>query len=583
MRFFIFLIYFSLSGVWGWSQNLGQDFERVAPKNLPEPEKKPAEPAEQDLKTGEEMATDQDELLVEELHGLVFVALPDQIKSDGVEVGGAIRTNGIKKLETPEFSKVIAPFLGKKVTLKSLGDLKKAVILYFRGLDYPVVTVTIPEQDITNGFVQVVVTESKVGEIRVEGNLWFSAGRLRNGIRAEKGEAIRGRTMKQDLAWANSNPFRDVNAVYEKGSEPGTTDVVLKVKDRFPMRFYTGYEDSGNNLTGDERWLLGFNWGNVGGWDHQMSYQYATSSDLKMSQAHSGTYTIPLPWRHTLLFFGSYAKTVSFDLDGSPGLVIRGETWQVGSRYRIPLENIGQYSHSVSVGADFKQSISDTRTQGTLTTNSQTDINQWALDYQGSLRDRFGYTSGGVSYFYSPGAWSDNNKDQEFVKTRPLSDAEYHYFQYSLQRLTKLPANFTWSVRGLYQMSDGNLQGSERLGLGGYSTVRGYDEREANGDEGFLVSTEIRTPPLPILSWFGSSVKDQFQVLWFADYGGVENREFVASEPNRHVNLLGVGPGFRYLISPYLSVRFDYGMQMIDTTSNRRNNSRMHLGVILSY
>jgi hemolysin activation/secretion protein len=151
-------------------------------------------------------------------------------------------------------------------------------------------------------------------------------------------------------------------------------------------------------------------------------------------------------------------------------------------------------------------------------------------------------------------------------------------------RVTRLPFDFSWTVRGELQESDANLLPSEQLGLGGYDTVRGYDEREVNGDNGYLISTEVATPPVSIAQIFGlQKVKDQLQFLGFVDYGGTSLHQVTPADINPNTNLLGIGPGLRYVINPYFSLRFDYGFQMISTGFDDRHASRAHIGVLVSY
>jgi len=127
------------------------------------------------------------------------------------------------------------------------------------------------------------------------------------------------------------------------------------------------------------------------------------------------------------------------------------------------------------------------------------------------------------------------------------------------------------------------------LGMGGYQTVRGYDERAANGDDGFLISTEVATPPVSLAHLLGNQkIKDQLQFLGFVDYGGTSLHQITPADVNPNSNLLGVGPGLRYVINPYLSIRFDYGFQMtdpgyVDTGFDSHHHSRAHLGVLVSY
>jgi hemolysin activation/secretion protein len=77
-------------------------------------------------------------------------------------------------------------------------------------------------------------------------------------------------------------------------------------------------------------------------------------------------------------------------------------------------------------------------------------------------------------------------------------------------------------------------------------------------------------------------LSDELQVLAFTDYGSGSLRQTSPGE-DRHVDLASAGCGLRYTIGSWLSVRFDYGWQLIDTGLDKRFNSRAHVGVVISY
>ena len=60
-----------------------------------------------------------------------------------------------------------------------------------------------------------------------------------------------------------------------------TTDLMLRTQDRFPLRVYAGYEDSGNQFTGDDRIITGFNYGDLFHLGQQLSYQFTSGEDVK--------------------------------------------------------------------------------------------------------------------------------------------------------------------------------------------------------------------------------------------------------------------------------------------------------------
>ncbi|NUN93766.1 MAG: ShlB/FhaC/HecB family hemolysin secretion/activation protein [Verrucomicrobiae bacterium] len=573
----------------GWTRWLGafafgvaacvagaQDFDRLKPK---EPEAKPggvAEPSEKSVP----LSSDAEKPLVAALRGIIFVASPTEVIKGGAPPFEGIRAGKLPLIEKDSFQQAMRPYLGRPVSRATLNAMVREVIRHYRRCDRPVVDVIVPEQDITNGVVQFVVIEGRVGAVRVEENRWFSSKRIAEQVRLRPGDPISQRALEGDVDWLNANPFRTVDAVFTPGQERGRTDVVIKAKDRFPARFYTGYEDTGNDLTGDERWLAGFNWGDAFGLDQQLNYQFTTASDFKKLVGHSGSWIIPLPWRHRLTFFGSRADTRG---DVAPPLNIEGFSWQASARYAAPLPAPGWLKHELSAGFDFKQSNNNLEFGGAQVFGTTTDVDQFVFDYTATARDAYGTTSLSGQFVYSPGGWTSRNDDRHFALARNNALAEYRYGKVGIERVTRLPWDFSWMAKGSLQVAHRNLLASEQIGVGGSGSVRGYDEREANGDEGYLVSTEIRTPPVSLGALVGlEKAVDQLQFLGFFDYGVAENRILLPGE-DPHVQLAGTGPGLRYTISPWLSVRFDYGWQLYDTGLNPRYNSRGHLGVIIAY
>ncbi|MFZ5806753.1 MAG: ShlB/FhaC/HecB family hemolysin secretion/activation protein [Verrucomicrobiota bacterium] len=553
-----------------------QDFEKVAPKQ-PKPETRKIELPKSAEPTVELMK--EDAVLAEELKGLVFVDSQDKVSKDALDKTG-IHIPGIALEETASLVEKLRGFLGKPVSFNLLHDIAGEVILYYRDQDRPVVDVIVPEQDITLGVVQFVVVEGRLESVEAKGNRWFDSELLTEQVRVRRGDSVSAEKILKDLEWLNSNPFREVDVAFTPGKNLGQTDVILHTRDRFPVRFFGGYEDTGNDLTGDERWIAGMNWGNAFFADHQLSYQFTTSSDIASLKAHSAVYLIPLPWRHKLNIFGSRTET---EADAAGVFNLRGRSWQVGTRYVIPLPSIETWDHELEFGFDFKQSNNNLEFGGTNVFASTTDVNQWVMGYNASLPDRFGATSLRAAMYYSPGGWSDNNKDSAFAVANAFADAEYFYAKIELNRTTRLPWDFTFFNKFIFQESDDSLLGSEQLGFGGFDSVRGYDEREVNGDTGFLMTLEVRTPPVSIAELFDAEkdVQDQLQFLFFWDYGQAQFDQ-VAAGVNDNIELSGVGPGVRYEINPYLSVRADYGFQLIDA-GNTRYASRCHLGVLLSY
>ena len=205
------------------------------------------------------------------------------------------------------------------------------------------------------------------------------------------------------------------------------------------------------------------------------------------------------------------------------------------------------------------------------------------ISYNGVETDPWGRTTVDENLFISPGDLTSNNNNAAFSNAHAMATSDYVYNTIVLERLTKLPWDWSLILRGTVQSTNSNLPPSEQLGLGGYDTVRGYDEREVNTDNGYIFTTELRTPSISLGDIAGfPAYKDQLQFLGFWDYGDGSNHTPLPGETNE-IPLSGIGVGFRYSINTYVSVRYDYAFQLLRTGFDNEHGSRSDIGVVVSY
>jgi len=555
-------------------------FDSIAPVPLPEETTdldrvKPPLPAK---------VTD-DTVLVEELKGLYFTPKQDEILVKGRQGPPGVTVAGLPLLEPAEVREKLAARLGGPVTLLRLNEIVKEIVALYRAHDLPVVDVIVPEQDITTGYVQILVLEGRVEDIKAEGNRWFSDRRILGPVRLQRGGQILSTPLVEDLNFLNRNPFRSVEVYFAPGEMPGKTDVILKTQDRFPVRFYTGYEDTGNDITAEERLMAGFNWGNAFGLDHSLSYQFTASPDFSTLRSHSATYEIPVFRDNRLSFFGSYSQAEA-DITGTGApLSTEGTSLQAGFRYQHQLPGSGRaFHHYATTGLDYRLVRNDLFTGALNLDADLTEIFQWIAGYSFDWTD----PSGGTLRFdltgtFSPGGVGSKNNRTAFQSSRALSDDTYTYAHVFLERRQPLPWDFEFQARIHGQVADTNLLSTEQLGLGGYNTIRGYTELEVRGDQGWFTNLELYTPPVKIdriLDWSGHRAELRFLGFW--DYGMAANRALLPDE-NPDNELSSAGGGLRLFVDRYFSARMDYGFQLLDSGLNKRFDSRIHLGLVFAY
>jgi hemolysin activation/secretion protein len=473
-------------------------------------------------------------------------------------------------------------------------EISQIIVTWYREHNHPMVDVIFPEQDISTGTLQVVVMEFRIGQVKVEGNRWFSDDKILSGVREEPGDVIVYDKLQEDLAWVNQNPFRSVDGVFEKGQEAGTTNLDLKTQDQFPVRVYAGYDNTGTPIVGRSRWNLGANWGDAF-WDNQLlSYQFTTSDDFWVNHgeflndpndasfyAHSIDDVIPLPWHDKIDIFGTYTRekpqlTEDFNQVGHSG--------QASFRYIHTLPTLSWLGQEAQFGYDYKTTNNNLEFGGASVYTSSTDVNQFLLIYKGEENDLLGQTAFTNNFVYSPGGLTAGNNTAAFRQSGiSASHADYLYDNITVTRTTPLFWSTSAVTRLTGQLSNGNLLPSEELGAGGENSVRGYNEWAAAGSQGMLFSQELRSPSFNVSKdLFAEDMGDQTQFLAFWDFGGVGDNVTQPNQPSS-TQLSSVGLGLRYALGNHVSATADYGWQLIKPPNAANLGSLAHVAITVGY
>jgi len=483
--------------------------------------------------------------------------------------------------------KTVRIYTNTPLNNETISAIKKCVIQFYQKNDRPLVAISVPEQDISTGVLQMIVKEAKLGKVYSTGNRYFNSETLEESINIEPGESIASDILNQNLYWLNRNPFRHVDAVYTKGEEEGTTDIELIVVDRFPVRIYAGIDNTGNDVTGNNRLFTGFNWGDVFGLDQRFSYQFTTSPDLKRYRSHTFFHEIPFSWQHMLNVYGGYSHVdADFTVPSLRGAKFRthGFSLQGSVRYGIPLRPYKNFLHEVTGGFDFKRTNNNLDIGGQpIISKDNVNLTQFQISYNLGYESKAVSISFEVEGFWSPGKWIADQTKKDYQSLRPFANNRYMYARSAATIIWRYHKQWAMhnTLRG--QIASINLLPSEEYGVGGYNTVRGYKERLINGDNVFIWNFEMRSPPTNVIKCLlkNSKVKDELQLLLFFDYGLAGVKQPISGQ-NKTEYLMSAGPGIRYSIVPYLTFRSDWGFQLHHLNLSGPNQ-RLHFALILGY
>jgi hemolysin activation/secretion protein len=545
------------------------------------------------------------------LTGIVIVASDADVKHEGIPGLQGLVIKGPAFLQTDDFEKLMSKYLNQPLTDSSAKDMEVAIIKYCRSLGHAVVDVFFAEQEVVNNTIQLAVIEGKIGGIGVRhtGHKWFSDELVLRDIHSRGGGVIIQNRLDSDMNWLNQNrytslgtfdgSFREVKAELTPGEKLGQVNITNVVADRFPFRSFVGYDNAGIPVIGRDQFFAGFEWANVFGLDQRLNYQYTTDEDFDKYRAHIASYTIPFPWQHELTILGTYAEiSPNFSLFG-PNFnslhINDGTLYQISGRYSITLPTWHTLKQRITAGFDYKHINTPLffGASSTLVLSSNlVDVAQFTLGYQAVVSDHHGSTALSLQGIYSPGGLTANNHNADYnisSSGNPNIHAGYFYSQVELRRETLLPGGFSWMLRGMGQISDASLYSSEVFGVGGFSSVRGYDERTVTGDDGWLVQNELRTPQFVVGNLTEKeNAKDWVQGLVFCDYGGVIQLNPTTGQ-NPSDQLLSVGAGLRYQMAENFHLRVDYGYQLKRGYLSDPNNlltqshGQFEIGLEISY
>ncbi len=505
------------------------------------------------------------------LRGLVLIDSPQAVLKNIAPTKTGVTIDVKDSVADKALAKSLAPFINTDLSLAQLDKITNAILNFYQKNNRPVVDVIVPAgQDITEGIVQVAVVFGRLGEAKVRGQHYFNESLLQQYNRLQKGEVVSLTQLRRTLYGLNQNPFRQANINLQRGNTFAESDININIDDVRPWRVYAGGDDAGSESIGKRRGFVGFNLGNVGAWDHTFNYQFTHPTEGEDYEAHSLSYIIPLKkWGHSLNFLASYSES-SDDLDTFISTSARNT--QLGVRYVLPVHSDATLNGEWVFGFDYKRSNNNLAFGGTQILDNDTDVSQFFTQYNIRYKQKNLTHRAGVRLTISPGNLGGNNDDDTFDQNVPGAEADYVYVNANY--------NLSWRVNNYLELSsdvavqytNDILLSSEQQGLGGYNTVRGYDEFSAIGERGIILRNELRGP-----NWrFGN--EHNLRALVFVDAGQVSSTRDGVDD----TELYSLGIGARYNFSRYLSGRVDYGWQLEELESQSKS-SRVHFSLVLSY
>jgi hemolysin activation/secretion protein len=229
-------------------------------------------------------------------------------------------------------------------------------------------------------------------------------------------------------------------------------------------------------------------------------------------------------------------------------------------------------------GVEFRQQTSDLLFAGISTGVTVTDIVQAVFGARGEISSgvhTMGFDLKGV---FSPGGLTGNNTDAAFAAAsgNAGASAQYAYILGKMFHHSELPYDFALDLKFAGQLASESLPEIEQFGIGGVSTVRGYESNERSGDDGLMVQAELYLPTFSLLQH--TNFNDKTNVYAFVDYGLVHTQTTGTVQ-----SLFGAGFGVDVNINDKVRATLAWGHAFLAGTTTSKNGDRIHASIVVSY
>lgn len=493
-----------------------------------------------------------------------------------------LRIKGNTLLNRQVIERTVYPFVGKGKNIDTVEQARVTLEKVYHDQGYQTVAVDIPEQDVVGGVVYLEVTEGKVSRLRVTDAKYFSLGK----IKAQVPELAEGKVpnipvMQKQLAdLGKQSPDRTVVPILRAGETPGTVEVDLKVKDSIP--FHGKVEVNGRNVanTSRLRTIVSMRYDNLWQSFHSASFMYQTAPEKPDEvEVFVGTYVMPVfSTDAKLAFYGVHSSSDS-QIASAGALSVIGIGDIYGLRLIKPLTGLDNYSHTFTVGADYKSFSEDLNLLGADTLKTPISYLPFMAQYNGNLVSEKSMLSFNLGVDFS--IRGVGNDDQEFADKRYQAKASYLMINGDVDYKYKLPWGVDFVTRLYGQIADSPIISNEQFSIGGDTSVRGYFETQVLADDGLQGSVEFHSPRLlPEDGTWGSV--DTLRALVFLDAGHGWIRKPLPGVDSKF-GLASGGVGLRFKGWKYLVANVDLAFPFISQGKIESGDPRLHFRVATEF
>lgn len=443
---------------------------------------------------------------------------------------------GNKQFSSEDLRRLVAEGEGKSLTLSQLEELASKITLYYRQRGFFVSRAYIPAQELTDGVVKVRVIEGNYGRFTLNNKSLVKDQKVQAILDAVKDQDIVStNTLERAMLIINDTPGAQITqADVVPGTQVGTSDFLVGTKATQEFGGYVIGDNYGSRYTGLNRLSVGADWNSPTGAGDRLSFAGLTSNDANLLNGRLAySYLLnPNGLRGEL----AVGRTTYRLTDVYAPLDAVGVANSVEANLSYPLRRTRALTVELNAGLAHRSLEDQVRSTNTKTPKK---INSAVFGVSGNAQDMLfglaGLTQGSLSATWGRLSFGDDQaRTNDFAGANTQGD--YGKVNYAFSRLSKFNEKLSVSAsfRGQRTLFSKNLDGSERMSIGGANGVKAYPNGELSGENAWLFNTEAL---YAMPSWNGASIS----LAAFYDAGRASMQNPVGNVKPRTLSDAGVG------------------------------------------
>jgi hemolysin activation/secretion protein len=467
---------------------------------------------------------------------------------------------------------VFGAYEGRRVPLEALESIRRALTAYYVDRKYINSGALIPDQDVADGVVRMTIVEGRLTQVRVTGTRRLDPEYLRSRIALAGSGPLNLQALHDRLAVLRQDPqIAAIQAELRPGLAVGESILVVQVEENEPLRAAFAFGNNRSPSVGANRGELTVGHANLTGAGDALSLRLGKTLGLTDGAI---AYSRPLDASDT---------TLTVRADRSSSMVI--ESPFRDARIESRIETVG-----IGLSRPVLRTPTDQVTLGAMLDrrDSRTSLLGEPFSFAPGVQDGVAK----VTALRLSQDWLRRGTDSVMAARSSLAfglpalgatrneqgpDGRFVTWLAQGQWLRRWPSDVQAIVRGDLQLASHALLPSEKLAIGGASTVRGYRENQLVRDAGTVISAELRIP-IGTLAVPGLSAEGEGRLEFapFVDAGWAWNK----GQPVER--LTSVGAGLRWRVSRTVSAEVykGFALRKIDQPANTLQDRGIHFMLV---